>query len=168
MRDQNKTAFARQIIAHELSPFHVQMVGRFVDEQEAVFLQEQGREHYLCLLAIRQGRKRPVQHILGHLQQIQLAHEFPVDIVRKYFADDIHGQIFRIFNLERKILKSNIGGDMAAVFVFALKQVQKRRFPPAVPPRKPQFPSGIDLKANVFKNVIVTALIGKSQIRHFN
>ena len=69
--DQDKPLFPVQIPAHGVARLLVQMVGRLVDEQEPVLVEEQGRQQHLGLLAVAQGTKRAVQHLRIHPQQGQ-------------------------------------------------------------------------------------------------
>jgi cyanophycinase-like exopeptidase len=70
--------------------------------------------------------------------------------------------------MERKIFKVDTGRNASAVFVFAEQQVEKCGLASAVSSRKAQLPIGIDLKAYVFENVVVAAVIGKRQVGHFD
>ncbi|MNC24488.1 hypothetical protein D3C75_725430 [compost metagenome] len=161
---QNIAAFAPQIVADLLPCSHIQMVGRFINKQEPVFLQEQRRQQHFRLLSVGQGFEGAVQGFLAHLQKSQLPHQLPMDIIRINLRDHIQGIVLRMGNRKREILELHTCAYLAAVFIFAQQQIQEGCFSSAVTPCKPQLPVCIDLKAYVLKNIVIAAVITKRQI----
>lgn len=70
--------------------------------------------------------------------------------------------------MEREVLKADICWNGSAIIVFTKQQVKKRGFTSTVPSSKTQFAIGINLKANVFEDVVVATVISKSQVGHID
>jgi hypothetical protein len=73
-----------------------------------------------------------------------------------------------VLRLAREVFKAHRGGNLPPVLVLPQQKAQKGGLPPAVAPGEAQLPFGVDLEAHVLEDVIVTAVIGKGQMRYLN
>ena len=164
MGHQDKSFLPLQILRHDFSGLRVQMIGRLIDQQEMAAVQKQSREKYLGLLPVGKCAKRPPEHIRVHFQPGQLPHQLPflcrrADF-RKHFLRQPAGVLHRIgkiVELDRHLYRS-------AVFIFSLQEIEKSCFPSSVPSDKTKFPVCIDLKTDIFKNIIITRRVGKRKV----
>jgi hypothetical protein len=69
MGHQDEPALAVQVGAHGGPGLQVKVVGGLVDEQEAVFLQEQGGQQYFGPLPVGEGAEGTAKGILRHVEQ---------------------------------------------------------------------------------------------------
>ena len=165
---QDKPPLGIQIPAHQLPPPDIQMVRRLVNQQEIVFLAEQHRQLELGPLSVAQRLIGAVKHLVIQLELPHLPGDLPV------FKGWIHclrrlqrgGAAVR--HRVREIGKIHRRADASLVLELSPEQIHKGRFSPAIPAGKAQLPVCIQLKADVFKNVLVAALIGKGQILYLN
>lgn len=168
MRDEQEAALAFQVIRHQRAGFRVQMVGRLVDQQEAVFARKQQREQQPHLLAAGQRAERPVQDLVRKRQPVQLAREPPVFVVRLHVLDHTDCVLARVGDGKREIVARHGGADRAAAGQRALEQPQQRRFAAPVAADQTEPPVGVQPEGNVLKDSVIAALIGKGQIGNFD
>ena len=109
-------------------------------------------------------RKRAVQHIFGNTQKGQLAQNFPFLVCGAYVRYDRACDAGCIGHGVREILEFYGYQDCTAVCVLAQQQVQKGSFASAVSAGEPQLPIGVYVEADVFKNIVIAALMGEGQI----
>ena len=144
------------------------MVGGLVDEEEISLLQKECRQQRLGLLAVGQGVERSMERRLFHLQAVKLPQELPVLGLGAYLPQDILGGGFGMFHRVGKIVKRHRGADASFIGIPPQKQHKKGGLPPAVSAHKAQLPVGVNLKADVVKDRIIAAGIGKCEVFHLN
>ena len=140
------------------------MIGRFIDQQEMSVVQEKRSKQDLGLFSVRQRRERPPEDIFPDFQIRQFSLQLPLFCHRTNFRQDILCQPVFIVNRIRKIIKLYRSLDLPTILVLPEQQVQKRRFSPAVPSDKSEFPVCIDLEADIFKNIFRTGRVRKSKV----
>ena len=119
---EDKSFFPAQILTDRGSRFHIQMVGRFVNEQKMIFLCKKQCEQYLCLFPMTQCLKGPEQHLGIHPDQIQLPADFPEFTGRIQRLQHFFRIPAFIFYLKGKIIKYRIGDDFPLTGHFPHKQ----------------------------------------------
>ena len=158
---QDEPLFRAQIPAHQLPPPDVQVVRGFINQQKVVLLGKQHRKLELCLLPIAQGVIGAVEYPVIQMQIRHFPLNFPIFIVRVHGFHRVNGKNAFVLHGIREVGKGNRGGNAALIVIFSQKQIQKGSFAPAIPADKAQTPARVNLKADILKNVFVTALIGK-------
>ena len=165
---QQEPLFAAEIPAHQLPARAVEVVGGLVDEQEAVFPGKEHRQQQLGLLTPGQRGKRPVQRVLGHLQRRQFPQKPPRGHIRADARQQLHGGLRRVRHVEGEVVKAHAGVYRALIGVLPLQEPQQRGLAAPVSARQPQPPVGVELKADVFKDVVVAALVAEREVGYFN
>ncbi len=172
---QNKSFFSCQIFLYRLSRFPVQVIRRFIDQKEIIFPGKQNRQHHLGPLAKTQRSKRSVQNPAVQSKFIQFAENPPLlysgfQLIHEFRCGPLH---ILLFYLIRKIIERRIRADRTLVFIFSEQQVQKSRFSLSIPSYKSQLPIRVNGKRHIFKYIVKTSLIIKSEVIyaypcHFN
>ena len=165
---QNKALFRTQILAHQPPAPDIQMVCRLVNEQKIVLFGKQYRKLELRLFPVAQGAVGPIKHLVVQLQFCHFPLNLPIFVVRIHGFHRVNGQDALVCHGIWKIRKLHRSGNPALIVVFSQKQIQEGGFAPAVPAGEAQTPVGIDLEADVLKNVFIAAVIGKCQIGNLN
>ena len=161
MGHQNEPLFGIQIPAHQLPSPDIQMVCGLINEQEVILPGKQYRQLQLRLLSVAQGAVGTVQHLVIQLQLVHFTLHPPVFIVRIHGFHRIYGKLPSVRHGIREIGKPYRCGNTPLIRVPPQKQVQKGGLTPSVPAGKAQTPVGINLKADILKNVFIAAVIGK-------
>ena len=120
MRDQQEAALGFQVIRDQRAGLRVQMVGRLVDQQEAVVPRKQQREQQPHLLAAGERAERAVQHLVRQVQPVHLACELPVFVVRLHVLNDADRVLVRVGDGKGEVVEGHIRADRAPVLVFVL------------------------------------------------
>ena len=144
------------------------MVGRLVDQQKAVFPREEQAELQLGLLAFGERVEGPPQQLLAQRKRRHLARETPgrhvgVDL-RAHFPGKMSGMRHRkgeIVEIHRRV-------DAPLKRIFPHQQLQKGRLAAAIAADEAQLPAAVELKARLFKNIVVAARIGKAQVGYLD
>ena len=120
--NQNKAAFAAQIGGNPGTGALIEVIGRFVDEQEGIIPAEQRGEQQLGLLAVAEGGKRPEQCLFLHIQTAKLPQQAPFLRVRTDFRQYGGGPPFGPLHRIGKICKGYRCPDAAACVEFTGEQ----------------------------------------------
>ena len=165
---QQKAPFAPEIAADQLPACPVQMVGGLVDQQEAVVPgKEHGQQNSGPLPAGERG-KRAVQCLLRDLQRRKLPQKAPLGHLRADGRQQLQGALLRVRHRVGKVVEAHAGADGSPVGVHSLQKPEQGGFSPAVAAGGIQPPVGVDLEADVFKNVVAAALVAEGQVGYLN
>ena len=126
-----------------------------------VLLQEQTRQQHLCPLPVTQSRKGPIKNLLLYIQQRQLFLQQPQLVIRDNVLNDIKSISRFILDTIGEVVKTDGCGNGPAVLVFPHKKVEECRLSPAIAPDKAQFPIGIYLKGDIFKDIPEAIIVTK-------
>ena len=166
--DQQKALFAAEIAADQSPSRLIEMVGRLVDQQKAVFAGKEHRQQNFGLLAAGKRGKWPVQQLLRQFKRRKLPQEAPLRHVRADALQQVDGILRRIRYGVGKIVEAHACVDRALIGVFSLQKPQKRGFAAAVAADQSQPPVGVQLKADVFKDVVIAAVIAERKVSYLN
>ena len=164
MRDQQEAAFAGEIAAHYPAALQIQMVGGLVQQKEGPLTEKKGGQEHLDLLAAGEGGVGAEQDPGIHLQRVQLLVYTPEFQSGLLLLQNGQGVPLRRGHRGGEAVKGYRHGNRAVVFVLPLEQPQQGGLAPAVAPHQTQPPVGIQLQAQVLKDIVVAAGISKGQI----
>ena len=140
------------------------MVGRLVDQQEAVFPREQQRQQELGLFSGRKRSEAAIEQRLVEGQRRHLAQQAPFLQLRMQRFQDLPGRPLRPGHAEREVVAVYALGDAALIVVFSRQQAQEGGLAAAVAPGEAKLPVCVDLRPAVFKNRVKAAGIGETEV----
>ena len=164
VRDQDETLLGRQVIANGFSRVDIEAIGRLVQKKESMRRQKKRGEEHLRPLPLGKGIKRPLQGLLGNIEQGDLPFDLPFHTLGANIRHHIIGPPTHVRDLVREILELIGRPDTAGILELTQKQAKKRRLAPAVSPDEAEFPIAVDLKAYILENIPVTPVIGEGQV----
>ena len=164
VRDEQEAALGFQVIRNQRAGFRVQMVGRLVNQQEAVFPREQQREQQLNLFPAGKRAERTVQDIVRQVQPVHLARKLPVFVVRLYIFDHADRVLGRVGDGKGEVVERHSRTDRALVLVFVLQQLEQRGLAAAVAADQSKPPVRVQPERDIFEDVVIAAVIGKGQV----
>ena len=166
--NKKKSVFLIEIAAHQLPPLQIQVIRRLIDQEEIVLRGKQDRKLQFRLLAAAEGGIGAVQHRLVQPQSRHFALQAPEFIRRIHLLRGLDRQGLRTLHGKRKIGKRHACGDRPLIGKLPQKQAEKGRLPSPVASGEAQLPVRVDLKADVIKDGLIAAVIGKTQIVYLN
>ena len=166
--DEDEALFPVQITADLRAPLDVEVVGRLVDEQEAVLSCEKQCQQQLGLLALRERPEAPLQQLPAQSQRGHLPLEPPARHLGAELLGRIAGERVRPRLRKGKVIEGQRGLDRSLVGILPHQQLQKARLAAAVAADEAQLPLAVDLKAYVFEYRIIAARIGKAEVGHLD
>ena len=161
MGHQNEAPLAIQVPAHQLTALNIQVVRRLVDQQEVVLLGKQHRKLQFCLFAVAERSIGTVQNLILQPQLVHLTSYTPVFVVGVHGLHSLDGELSGVCHMVGKVGKGHRSGNAAPVLVLPQKQIQKGGLAPAIAPGEAQPPVGVQLKADIFEDVFIAAVVGK-------
>ena len=105
-----------------------------------------------------------VEHVLLQLQPRHLPQEPPALQSRLQLLQRLPGEPVRVPGLPGKIAEAHRRRDLPPIFIVPHQKAEEGGLSPTVASGEAQLPIGVDLKAQVLKYIVITAVIGKGKM----
>ena len=140
------------------------MVGGLVDEEEALLPQEEDGQEHLGPLPVGEAPIGAVQDRPVQLQSRQLPLQLPgLAAGGKALRHLRHGPL-RLLHRVGEVGEVHGGANLPLVGVLPQQEPEEGGLSPAVPAHEAQAPVGVDLEADVLKDILIAAVVGKGQV----
>jgi hypothetical protein len=116
---------------------------------------------FLSAHRLTQRIKRAIKHLLSSSRRRRLRRSCPLEMAAADAFNDLYCVHLPLSATANENIRSRPRQKCCFILVLAKQQVQKSRFPRPFLPVKPMLPVGIYLKADIFKNAVVAAVIRK-------
>ena len=159
VRYEEEAALCGEIARERRSARGVQMVGRLVEERKPFGREQDGKLQFRAFAA-RQRSDRAEQALFGKSQQTRLPQDLPLRRIVEISCGKVIPACGFIGDRKRETKKSAFRGNAPLSCDLPCEELEKGTLPHAVPADDPEFPIGIEVKGQIFKNGREPARVG--------